>query len=889
MPDWKFALASRLAPLRLRPARQAEIVDELAQHLDDRYTELVGGGATHEEAVAAALDEIEDDDLARSMSGLRQASAPVAPGAPARALIADTRQDIIYALRMLRAHPAFAAAAVLTLTLGIGANTAVFSLVDAALLRVLPVVEPERLVILQGVNPRDGSRFSGFSSPQFNHLRTHAAAAAETFAFARVDLNLSTGELTDSAAGLLVSDNYFSVLGVSPSPGRGFAPPDDAVAVLSHRFWRSRFAGDHAAVGRTVLVNGLPFTVIGVAPRRFSGTEVGRFPDVFVPLALCDRLFPSFPRLERPNSFWLSIMARVPRGADAAWSAEQVNAAYQRGIDEQFPGRLATFLRQRRIVLLPGAGGSRELSTQFRTPLLVLMTVVGLVLLIACANVANLLLARAAGRRRELAVRLALGAGRGRLVRQLMTESLTLSSAGGALGLLLALWMVRGLTAFFSNHVLDAGLDARVLGFTFATSALCGLLFGVPAAFRVSRTDLTPAFRGDAPPAAQGRRSRLGWVLVSVQVAISLLLLVGAGLFIRTLVNLRTMDPGFRADDVLVATINPGLSRYTTERTRSFFDELLRRVSVLPGVRSASLADAPLLGHVHIDGFSIKGSNQSAPTRVRVVGSQFFDTMGVTIRRGRDFSRDDREGSPHVAIINETIARTYFHGEDPLGRRIETDASRDVEIVGVVADAKYGALRDPVPNTIYLTLGQARSWSAERTLHVRADGDPAGLVAAVRDQVRMLDSQLPVKIALFSRLVDENLARERLVATLSGFFGGLALLLTALGLYGVITYSVQRRTREIGIRLSLGARGEAVVWMVLRDSLVPVAVGAVAGLLASLWLSRFVARQLFGVAPVDAATMAAAAVFLALIAAVAAYLPARRASRVDPMIALRDS
>ncbi|MGH9632892.1 MAG: ABC transporter permease, partial [Bryobacteraceae bacterium] len=563
-------------------------------------------------------------------------------------------QDVRYAVRTLLRSPAFTMVAVLCLALGIGANTAIFTLVDAALLRMLPVVDPERLVVLQTLHA--GGRGSiNFSYPQFVYLREHARALAAVFAYARIDLNLSAGDLTDAPAGLLVSDNYFSSLGVQPVIGRGFAASDEAVAVISYRYWHSRFHGDPGIAGRAVVLNGLPFTVIGVAPRRFFGVEVGNSPDVFVPLVSHDRLFSGARRLAQPNSFWLNVMARLHPDIPVAQAAAHTDVVFHQGIDEQaLPGRLAHHLHQKRVAFTAGAKGVSSIGEQFGTSLLILMTVVALVLLIACANVANLMLARATARRKEIAVRLALGAGRLRLVRQLLTESLVLSASAGALGLLFGVWSAHALTGFLTDRVLDVTLDARVLAFTLLVSVLTGVLFGAAPGLRATRVDLTPAFKGDTAPESPGRRMHLGRFLVSGQVAMSLLLLVGAGLFIRTLANLRGMDTGFRGDHVLLATLNPGLNRYTPERSNAFFADLIQRVSALPGVHSASLAEAPLLKGSYIDGLSIEGAEESDATSLRVVKPRFFETMGIAIRLGRDFSPGDHAGSPKVAIINET-------------------------------------------------------------------------------------------------------------------------------------------------------------------------------------------------------------------------------------------
>jgi predicted permease len=561
---------------------------------------------------------------------------------------------------------------------------------------------------------------------------------------------------------------------------------------------------------------------------------------------------------------------------------------YRQGWRNHAPGispGLARFLESRRIVLAPGDKGVRSIGAQFETPLVILMSVVSVVLLIACANVANLLLARAAARRREMAIRLALGAARRRLVRQLLIEGLLLSAAGGTLGLLLAIWSARGLVNVLPRAVLDVGPDARVLGFTILVSVLTTVVFGIVPALRATRPDITPVWKGPLAD-AWGSRARLGRLLASGQVAMSLLLLIAAGLFIRTLGNLRGLDAGFHGEHVLLASMNPNLSRYSSERTDVFYADLVDRVSALPGVQAATIADAPLLGSAYVDGFSVEPSTESAETSLRVVAPRFFETMSIAIRQGRDFTGGDDSRSPKVAIINETIARKFFAGTNPVGRRIGVAGSSGVEIVGVIADTRYRGLRQAVPNIVYLPIAQVPR-GADRTVHIRTAGPPASIADAVRAQVRALDATLPVRIRPFTDLVDEDLAQERLIASLSGFFGVLALALTSIGLYGVIAYGVQRRTREIGIRMALGARRSTVLGMVLRDCLGVVAAGIAIGIPASLWLTRLVTRQLFGVEPADPSTIATMTLSIAGVAFLAAVVPARRASRVDPSTALR--
>ena len=858
---------------------------ELESHVAMLTEENIRRGMSHQEARRAALICV---GAGASMKDQHRD----ARGLPALETVV---QDLRFACRLLVKDRWFSGAAILVLALAIGANTAIFSLADAALFRMLPVADPDQLIGVRSLDPRRLGARGTFSYPQYTYLRDRTDAVAGMLAYAPINLNLSAGAVTDSPDGLLVSANYFTVLGVQPAIGRGFAAEDEPSVILSHRFWQRRFSGDPAIAGRNMMLNGLPVTVVGVTPRRFFGAEVGSAPDVFVPLGMRDQLASSgssHPGLLSLNIFWLNVMARLRPDVTAEEAAARTNVVYQQGTNVQASAmrpNVVRMLQQKRVVFTPASRGTQSIATQFGTPLLVLMTVVGLVLLIACANVANLLLVRADVRRREIAVRIALGAGRVRLLRQFITESLVLSAAAGLLALAFAVWSSSALAGVLTHDALDVSLDLRVLSFTLALSLLTGLIFGAMPALRVMRAGLTAEFRGDDSRGGSARRSRASRFLVSGQVAVSLLLLVAAGLFIRTLGNLRAVDPGFDGTDVLLVTVDSGLNRYTPERLQSFSSELLDRALALPDVRSASLADAPLLreSHAYVDGVSVEGSDEDAETSLRIVAPRFFETMDIPVRLGRDFSPQDRVGSPRVVIINETFARRYFVGQSPVGRYVKV-GDVPMQIVGVTADSKYRGLRDAVPNTAYLPLGQAQTHAGtERTLYVRTWGDPADLAPRLRDHVRALDQNLPVEIGLFSDLVDENLVQERLLATLSGFFGALALLLTATGLYGVIAYGTQRRTREIGVRMALGAEQGSIYRMVLRDGLLMVALGVAAGVPISFWLSRLVTRLLFEVSPSDPYTFAGAVVVLMFVAAVAGYLPARRASRINPLVALR--
>ncbi len=795
-------------------------------------------------------------------------------------------QDLRFAVRSLAKSSAFTAVSLLCLALGIGANTAVFSLLDAVLLRPLPVPEPDRLAIVEGL-AASGRGGSSFSYPVFRQLRDQGSAAGDVFAYARADVNISAESVTDAPDGLSVSDNYFAALGVQAALGRTFTSPDEAVVVLSHRYWRARFQGNAAIVGQRITVNGLPFTVAGVMPRGFFGTEVGRSPSVFVPVALRDQLAPGGPTLMQPNRFWLRVMARLKPDVTRQKAAAQFQTLHERYVDE-FGGTLSAgtrrFLQQRRIAVVPGAQGPFGLGEQFGRPLRILMATAAAVLLIACVNVAGLLLTRGVARRREISIRLALGAGRRRVMRQLLLESVVLTMAGGAAGVLVGVWWANALTTLLVDRVVEVSLDGRMLAFATMTSVITVIAFGVGPALRSTRADLMPAFRVGLTSTRPGRR--LGQLLLPVQIAITLCLLVGAGLFLRTLVNLRTMDTGFLGDHVVVATLNPGLSRYSSERVRTFYEELLNRTGALPGVESVALADAPLLGGAYIDGLSFAQSTESAEVSVKTVSPRFFETMGIRLLAGRDFSARDDAQSPRVAIVNQTVATRYFAGQNPLGQRIGVSSAPDTQIVGVIADTKYRDLRAPVPNTVYVPMTQPRFLSSERTLHVRTT--TAGeMIPAIRDQIRGLDSTMPANTRRFVDVIDANLERERLIATLSVVFAGLALVLTAAGLYGSIAHSVEQRTREIGIRISVGAQPAGVVWMVLRDCLVVSAAGIAVGAPIILLLSQTVRAQLFGVSPHDPATVVVAIAGLLTVAMLAGYVPARRASHVDPVVALR--
>ncbi|MFB3825542.1 MAG: ABC transporter permease [Bryobacteraceae bacterium] len=841
------------------------------------------------------------------------------------------RQDLRYACRVFRQNPGFTAVAVLSLALGIGANTAIFSLINAVLLRYLPVRAPEELVILARNPPRPSA---STNYPDYVYLRDNAKSYSGVIAYSGVWAwgFAAEGQATQLAGVSMVSGNYFDVLGVTPALGRVFNEEDNKTegahpyAVLSHGFWMRAFGGDTGVIGRRVRINGSPFTVVGVSRAGFTGAEVGASPDVFVPVMMVRSLNPSMRDWNTRFFWWLTTIARLKPGV----SLQQANAelvVLRERIEANDPrnrrGAPAwdkdRAIRQRGVVL-PGAHGFAFMRNMVQKPLLILMVVAGVVLLIACANVANLLLARAAARQREIAIRLSIGAARWRLVRQLLVESVLLSVLGAAAGTAFAWVGVRILMGFAPRGgfplTLDLTPDWRVLLFLFAVALAAGTLAGLAPALRATRPEILPWLKSEtAPPGFGGRRFDLRKGLVVVQIALSVLLIAGAALFVRSLANLRGLDPGFRRENVLLVSIDPRLIGYKAQQVKTFFDRLITGTQRLPGVRSASGAAIVPLGGMRWNGdVTVEGYRRKADERPYVdfntVTPRWFETVGIPILLGRDFREQDiplvakdrpenfkpemeddwRGDIARVAVVNESFARRYFGGQSPVGKRfsqgMEYRAGKSFEIIGVVRDAHYFNLREEVEPMVYVpawTAASERMW-----LCVRTAGEPAALISGVRRRVREIDPGLWIMNArTLEQNLDDNIVQERMVATLSGLFSLLALALAAVGLYGVMAHAVTRRTREIGIRMAMGAPRGEVLWMVLRDALLMAAAGAVLGIPAALALSKLAASLLFGVSPQDPVTLAAAVALLGVVAAAASWLPARRAATVDPMDALR--
>ena len=813
-------------------------------------------------------------------------------------------QDIRFGVRMLLKNWSFTLVVVLSLAFGIGANTAIFSIVDVALLKQLPVRSPEQLVMLDTFNERGEQR--DFSHPLFEQMRARNKVFSGMFAAMdgtrRMDVATESAQL-GKAEVQLVSGEYFDVLGVNAFLGRTLTPSDDQtpgahpVAVLSYGFWQRAFAGDNSIIGQTVRLKDQPFTVIGVTPRAFFGESVGRAPDIWSPLMMEPTLSPGQSYLREANVNWLRVLARCQSGTCLQQAQSELNNSLAQVKNEPDPmGREAR--RIARLEVTPGGQGLAEFRTQFGKPLQILMAAVILVLLIACANVANLLLARATSRQKEVAVRMAIGAGRFRLIRQFLTESFLLAFVGGLMGLLLAWWGTRILLVLASASSAPIPLDVepnrRILAFTLAISVATAIISGLAPAIIVTRQRLTSALKTSTMS-----RPRL-WLsrpLVIAQVALSVLLLTGAGLFVQTLRNLRAVDLGFAVDELVQVRINPEGSGYKPDQLPQLYSTVLERISSTPGVRSASMAATGFRSGmsrtccIAIEGRAVSPDEDREVQTINVTPG-YFQTMGLILQAGRDFTwqetpKKDR-GFGKVAVINKTLAQQYFGNSSPLGQHFgwgdpaKESVKYDIEIVGVANDAKYGKLREKTRPLIYFpTYGG--------TLLVVRGLSTTVSPEAIRQQVQSIDRSLEIlTIQTVPRLVDFELSQERLLAKLSSFFSAVALLLACLGLYAVISYDVGRRTHEFGIRIALGAQTTDVLRMVMKYGIVLVLVGIAIGLGAAFAFTRVLASLLFGVTPTDAATLAIVPFTLVSIALIACYLPARRATRVDPLVALRE-
>jgi predicted permease len=851
--------------------REERLDRELRFHIDERVRALVARGVGEQEARRLAHLEF------GGVEAVKDACRDVRGDA----WLADAGRDLRYAVRSLRRSPGFAAVAILTLALGTGADTAVFALVHRVLVAALPVAQPEQLFVAARRPPESGGP-AGWPHTAVRELEASDVFAGVIARGGSERVTVGTPAGGEPARGELVSGGYFEVLGVRPHLGRLLARSDDVapgahpVVVLSHRYWQRRFGGDPAVVGTVLQLGGLPMTVVGVSPPGFDGLDPGQAVDLRVPLSMYAQLRRIAPRPQGPSD--LDVVARVAPGTALPAAEERAGAVLRRALEALAPS--AARGAAERVELLPAARGFGRTRQQLRTALLVSLSITAAVLLAACLNLTNLLLARTAARHRELAVRRALGAGRGRIARQLLVESVLLASCGGLVGAFLAAVATPALLRFASGGVLhldqQAGASAGVVAFHVATSVLCGLLIG---------SAQIAAARRERPASARGRT-----LLVAAQVALSVVVLAAAGLFVQTVRALRGADLGFRADGLLVMALSPQNAGRPDAEALPFFRAVRERVEALPGVEGATLGTVRALSGstwraaVTTDG----GAPADAPPAWRdAVGPGYFRTLGMPLVEGRDFTPDDVRSAPRVAIVNESFARFYFPGQEVLGRRIGV-AAADHTIVGVTRDAKYAQVRESTPRFWYVPYEQQPNVKY-LDLYVRTAGDPERLGAAVRAAIASVDREVALFDVRTQRAqVEEALLPERMLATLAAAFATATAGLAALGLYGVLAFVARQRRREIGIRVALGARRATVVGLVVRDTALFVALGLLAGVPAAAALGRYARGVLFGVSPLDPASLAGAALAMAVVAACAAAPPAWRAARADPMAALRE-
>ena len=905
-----------LTQLFSRRRLYTDLSAEMRQHLDGKIEELVAEGMSRREATAAARRQFGNLTL------IERDSREVWHWPSVESFFADSR----FAVRMLLKNPGFACVAVLTLALGIGANTAIFTMLNAVLLSKLPVNNPQELVLFSD-DPREGNltgtesgHWYVFSYPDYLQFRERNESFQDLCAFQagrnRVLVHVAGTKAVssmESARGKLVSGNYFQLLGVSAVAGRTFSAEDDRAeaspaVVLSYGYWKRRFHTDRSLVGKVLVVNDLPVTIVGIAPPEFFGETSTSIPDFWLPIILQARVMQQSSFLNDTSTHWLNIMGRLRAGIGPQQAQSIVSVQLRQMLASRAGSKLSPETQKdidrSYIQLKPGGIGISALRLQYSEPLHILMAVVALILLIACANVANLLLSRAAAREREISMRLALGASRARLTRQLLTESILLALLGGILGIFFAQWGARILLYRVAGNgtPLNASPNAIVIGFTAAASILAGILFGIFPAFRASRPDLNSVIKGTTPaPAVRGVRLGLANGLMIFQIAASLVLIVSAGLFLRTLKNLTAQELGFDNSHVLIVGMDPRAAGYTPDQMNSLNRLLLERLEAVPGVLSVSYEHTSPLGGSESSGpISVEGMprqpHKDAGLHQNAVGPHYFETMGIPIFLGRGIESRDSEGTSPVAVINQAMARKFFSGVNPLGKKFsegwpDFDPKSAFEIVGVSADARFYSLRAVVPPMAFVSAAQltGSDYQFGRDIDIRVSGDPRATETEVRRVIGETAPGLPVTgVRPLREQVSGQLEQDRTVAGLSSTFGGLSLLLACLGLYGTMSYRVSRRTSEIGIRMALGAQRGNVLWMVMRECLLLVTVGLCVGLPLVLATTRFIAHQLFKLSPMDPPTVAIAAFFLTAASATAGLVAARRAQRVDPIVALRN-
>jgi len=815
-------------------------------------------------------------------------------------------QDIRYAFRMLRKSPGFTAIAVISLALAIGAGTAIFSLVNAILLRSLPVPNPHELRVLQwtGLDPLGGNfhgymmetddrrtRAESFTYPLFCSLRAECSSLADIFGYYPLySIAVRARREAFVARGTMVSDNFFSALGAKPLLGRLLSNQDSeagagSATVIPYSWWQRHFDSDPDVLGQSILYNAHDFTIVGVLPKDFQGVSLARETVFYVPMSAQPQLEPTIP-LSARDTWWVQLMGRLKPETD--------DAQFQAAVDVAFAREAGSLMKEPKVVVKDGRGGPDYDRDYYRKPLLLLLGIVGVVLLVACANLAGLSLARSAARQREFAVRSAIGAGRWRLIRQSLTESLLVALIGGGLGILLAFWGKTAMGQLLAGSAqYDTSLDFTVLSFALAMTLVTAFLSGLLPALRVSRVDSFAALKERT--ALGSPRLRLGRLLVSAQIALSMLLLAGAGLYARTLINLVSINPGFATENLLLFQVNARNADYQGTRAITLYDNIQRSLSAIPGVRSAAVTQFKLLagsmsgGDFSLPGHSFEGRVEPQAHSL-IVSETFFATMGIPLQRGRELRVADSQEATKVVVVNEMFAHKYLPGEDPVGQTLCTQEWRgggvNWQIIGVCADVKYEDIKAEVPPTVYFSFRQDAP--ADTFFAVRTSLTPLAVVAAARKAVAAIDADIPLSnISTQQQVRDESISHERLFAILCGALALLAMLLSCIGLYGLIAYSVVQRTSEIGVRMALGATGRRIAGPILRDALMLAGVGVAIGIPVALALGRVIKSQLYGVTPYDPLTLVAGALTLALVAVGAAWWPAHRAAKIDPMEALR--
>jgi predicted permease len=827
-------------------------------------------------------------------------------------------QNLRYGFRTLLRTPGFTAVAILSLALGIGANTAIFSLIDSVMLRKLPVHNPDGLFIVgktEDINDHSygSQQMDYFSYATFRHLVERGQMYSGAFAsgdIGRPELTIDGKPDATKVHGRLVTGTYFALLGVGARMGRVITPDDDRipgghpVVVISDAFWQRVLAADPNVIGRKIGLSGRSFTIIGVTPPEFRGEIVGQSQDIWVPIMMQSQVSPGREWLNEFRHSWLQIMVRLKPGVTEQQARASTDTLIHQIVADQEPDAPAETqrnYRESKVHFQNGATGYSEMRANFSEPLYILMSIVALVLLIACANIANLLLARATARQKEIGIRIALGARRTQLVQQLLAESAMLSVAGAITGLALAPLGARALLYLVNNEGIPLALpiDLRVLAFTVGIAALTAVLFGLVPALRGTRVDINAGLKeGARGLSAAGSRVSFGKMLVVVQVALSLLLTVGAGLFLRTLRNLQQIDLGYERDHLLMMSLDGGAAGYKDAGLTQLWRNVLTRLGNVPGVQSVSLSTNGLFSgsesgaRIQPEGYTSKGGRDLG-SRFDQVGPNYFEAVGIQLLRGRAITEKDNETAPRIAVVNQTFVKQYFDGRDPIGRTFSYEDEHHVrttrQIVGIVHDVRDHNLKGDIGRRFYLPISQpfaaVPQWSY---VEIRTRSNPATLIASARAAVQAIDRNISIgDVRALAVNLDSRVTQERLLAQLSAFFGALALLLASIGLYGVMSYSIARRTSEIGIRMALGARAASVLGMVMKETLLMAVLGIVIGVPCALGLMRLVASRLFGVQAWDPVTMALATITLAIVAALAGYLPASRASRIDPVVALR--